>query len=47
MSQDDSSFIREVNEELRSDAFKKFWRRFRPIIIGVAVLIVAVPLQKK
>ena len=41
MSQDDSSFIREVNEELRSDAFKKFWRRFRPIIIGVAVLIVA------
>lgn len=40
MSQDDSSFIREVNEELRSDAFKSFWRRYRPFIIGLAVLIV-------
>ncbi len=40
MSQDDSSFIREVNEELRSDAFKSFWRRYRPVIIGLAVLIV-------
>jgi hypothetical protein len=41
MSQDDSSFIREVNEELRSDAFKSFWRRYRPFIIGLAVLVVA------
>jgi len=40
MSQDDSSFIREVNEELRSDAAKAFWRRWRFIIMGLAVLIV-------
>jgi hypothetical protein len=38
MSED--SFLREVEEELRSDKLKAFWRRFAPFIIGVAVLIV-------
>ena len=40
MSQDDSRFIREVNEELRSDAMKALWRKYRVLIIGLAVLIV-------
>src|SRR5690606_32565996 len=36
----DDSFIREVNEELRSDRMKSVWRRFGPLIIGAAVAIV-------
>lgn len=40
MALDDDSFIREVNEDLRSDFFKEMWRRYGRIIIGVAVLIV-------
>ena len=36
----DDSFIREVNEELRQDQFKSLWRRFGPIAIGAAVLLV-------
>src|SRR5690606_20411549 len=38
MSED--SFLREIEEELRSDKLKAFWRRFAPFIIGAAVLIV-------
>lgn len=40
MAQDNDSFIREVNEELRSDRFRNVWSRFGKIAIGVAVLIV-------
>lgn len=40
MMNDNESFIREVNEELRSDQMKTIWRRFAPVIIGAAVLIV-------
>lgn len=40
MAFNDDSFIREVNEELRSDQFRSVWRRFGRIIIGLAVLIV-------
>lgn len=36
----DDSFIREVNEELRSDKAKAFWRRFGPLVIGGVVAIV-------
>ncbi|WP_299936759.1 tetratricopeptide repeat protein [uncultured Nitratireductor sp.] len=36
----DDSFIREVNEELRQDQFKSLWRRFGPVAIGAAVLLV-------
>lgn len=36
----DDSFIREVNEELRQDQFKSVWRRFGPMAIGAAVLLV-------
>lgn len=36
----DDSFIREVNEELRTDQAKAAWRRFGPLIIGGAVAIV-------
>jgi hypothetical protein len=42
MMNDNDSFIREVNEELRSDQMKSIWKRFAPFIIGVAVLIVVV-----
>lgn len=38
--QDNDSFIREVNEELRSDQMKAVWKRFGAAIITVAVLIV-------
>ena len=40
MAFNDDSFIREVNEELRSDQLKFVWRRFGRIILGLAVLIV-------
>jgi hypothetical protein len=40
MAFNDDSFIREVNEELRSDQMKGAWRRFGRYIIAVAVLIV-------
>lgn len=36
----EESFLREVEEELRSDKLKAFWRRYAPFIIGAAVLIV-------
>ncbi|WP_377296409.1 tetratricopeptide repeat protein [Rhizobium sp. SGZ-381] len=40
MVQDNDSFIREVNDELRSEQFTGAWKRFRYVIMGVAVLIV-------
>ncbi|MHC2296731.1 tetratricopeptide repeat protein [Rhizobium mongolense] len=40
MAFNDDSFIREVNEELRSDQMKGAWRRFGRYIIAIAVLIV-------
>ena len=40
MAHDNDSFIREVNEELRSDQFRIAWGRYGRIAIGVAVVIV-------
>ncbi|SCW53351.1 hypothetical protein SAMN02927900_02311 [Rhizobium mongolense subsp. loessense] len=40
MAFNDDSFIREVNEELRSDQMKGAWRRFGRYVIAIAVLIV-------
>lgn len=40
MNNSDDTFIREVNEELRSEQLQTAWKRFRPFIIGLAVLIV-------
>ncbi len=40
MAHENDSFIREVNDELRSEQLSGFWRRFRPFIIGGAALIV-------
>lgn len=40
MAHDNDSFIREVNDELRSEQLTSSWRRFRPFIIGGAALIV-------
>ncbi|MFD1746078.1 tetratricopeptide repeat protein [Rhizobium helianthi] len=40
MAQDNDSFIREVNEELRSEQISRIWRSYRGFIIGGAVLIV-------
>jgi hypothetical protein len=40
MAFNDDSFIREVNEELRSDQMKGAWLRFGRYIIAIAVLIV-------
>ena len=36
----DDSFIREVEQELRSDKLKALWSRFGPAIIGAVVLVV-------
>lgn len=41
MTDDNSTFVREVNDDLRSDYMKALWKRFRFLIIGVAVAIVA------
>ncbi|QRM56352.1 tetratricopeptide repeat protein [Sinorhizobium sp. BG8] len=40
MANQDDSFIREVNEELRSDQMRAIWRRFGRILLGAAVLVV-------
>ena len=40
MSQD--NIFREVDEELRSDRMRAFWRRFAPYVIGAAVGVVAI-----
>lgn len=40
MAQDDDSFFREVNEELRSDQMRHVWKRYSRIIIAIAALIV-------
>ena len=40
MVHQDDSFIREVNEELRSDQMRMVWRRFGRVLIGVAVAVV-------
>jgi hypothetical protein len=40
MNNSDDTFIREVNEELRSEQLQTAWKRFRPFIIGLAILIV-------
>ncbi|MEP0942729.1 MAG: tetratricopeptide repeat protein [Rhizobiaceae bacterium] len=36
----DDSFIREVDEELRSDRFQEFWSKYGKLVIGGAVAIV-------
>ncbi|MBD9373143.1 tetratricopeptide repeat protein [Rhizobium sp. ARZ01] len=40
MANQDDSFIREVNEELRSDQMRAIWRKFGRVLIGAAVLLV-------
>lgn len=40
MANQDDSFIREVNEELRSDQMKAIWMRFGGLIVALAALIV-------
>lgn len=40
MANQDDSFIREVNEELRSDQVRAIWRKFGRVLIGAAVLLV-------
>lgn len=36
----DDSFIREVDEELRSDRVQKFWSKYKWLVIGIAIAIV-------
>ena len=38
----DDSFIREVDEEMRSDQLQQLWDRYKMLVIGGAVAIVAV-----
>ena len=45
--QDDDSFIREVNEELRSDQVKYAWKRYRPLIVAIVVLVIGGAVAKE
>lgn len=36
----DDSFIREVNEEMRSDQAKALWNRFGPALLALAIIVV-------
>lgn len=36
----EDNIFREVDEELRSDRMRQFWRRFGPVVIGAAVAVV-------
>ncbi len=40
MANEEDSFIREVNEELRSDQMKAIWKQYGKLLIAAAVLIV-------
>lgn len=40
MVDENDSFIREVNEQIRSEKIDKFWAKYRVVIIGAAALIV-------
>ena len=40
MVHENDSFIREVNEELRSEQMRNFWKRYGVLFIGAAVAIV-------
>ena len=40
MANNDDTFIREVNDELRSEQMSKAWKRFGRVFIGAAVLLV-------
>ncbi len=40
MANEEDSFIREVNEDLRSDQFKALWRQYGALLILTCVLIV-------
>ena len=39
---EDDQFIREVNEEIRQDRMEGLWKKYKWVIIGIAVLIVVV-----
>lgn len=40
MTNQNDSFIREVNEELRSDRMRDAWRRYGKVLIALAILLV-------
>jgi hypothetical protein len=42
MSNANDTIFREVDEELRGDRMRAFWRRFGPYVIGAAVAVVVV-----
>lgn len=46
MAHQDDSFIREVNEELRSDQMRLIWQRFGRIFIGAAILVIVATIGK-
>ncbi|MGV1914840.1 tetratricopeptide repeat protein [Rhizobium sp. 22-785-1] len=40
MAHENDSFIREVNEQIRSERLSNFWGRYGAVVIGAAILIV-------
>ncbi|WP_284776102.1 tetratricopeptide repeat protein [Agrobacterium sp. lyk4-40-TYG-31] len=40
MANENDTFIREVNEQIRSEQFNNFWGRYGIVVVGAAVLIV-------
>lgn len=40
MANENDSFIREVNEQIRSEQFNNFWGRYGIVVVGAALLVV-------
>lgn len=46
MANENDTFIREVNEQIRSERLSNFWGRYGIVVVGSAVLIVlGLPVQ--
>ena len=40
MANENDTFIREVNEQIRSEQLSRFWGRYGIVVVGAAVLVV-------
>ena len=40
MANENESFIREVNEQIRSEKLSNFWGRYGVVVVGAAILVV-------
>lgn len=40
MANENDTFIREVNEQIRSEQLSRFWGRYGIVVVGAAILVV-------